>query len=93
MIAIQAASEYSLKTVKMSAESVTMSKMTKRVRVFEGGQTVLQPFPCVIHGQTEARKWAQGQLRGPHTFSVNGQIGTDLSFAGIWLPITCFLLF
>ena len=33
-IAIQAANESSLKTVKMSAESVTMSKMMKRVRGF-----------------------------------------------------------
>lgn len=54
---------------------------------------MLQPFPlCYI--------WADGdpeglrdQPRGPHTFSVKSQIGTDLSFAGHSAPVTRFLLF
>ena len=77
----------------MSAESMTVSKMMKRVKGFlRSGKLCSSPSPlCYI--------WADGgpeglrdQPRGPHTFFVNSQIGTDLSFAGHSAPVTCFLL-
>ena len=51
-------------------------------------QIVLQSFPSCYKQADGGPERLRDQPRGPHTFSVKSQIGTDLGFAGHTVSVT-----